>query len=208
MKQSDLFLQSEGDAFYERNKDKPRLPDPVIEAMQACQLQPRAVLELGCGNGWRLREIMLNYKPRPEHCMGYDASEEAIKNHVYYNIAQADILHALETTKSSFYDAIIFGFCLYLVDREDLMMIAAHTDRVLQDKGHIIIHDFFTPPNKQHKVKYKHKEGVWSYHWAYNLLWDNPHYKPIAPGQYLGEGKGGIAILQKDIAAGWPERAE
>src|SRR5215475_3387322 len=140
MKQSDLFLQGEGDAWHERNKDKARLPDPVLNAIEACQLQPKTVLELGCGTGWRLIEIRDRYQTT--HVSGYDASEKAMNERVLPNVFKddaADCLKALTYIRKGFYDLVIFGFCLYLVDREDLMMIAAHTDRVLKDGGHIVI---------------------------------------------------------------------
>src|SRR5262245_9036553 len=123
MKQADMFLGGEGDAFYERNKDKPRLPDPVITAIETLNLKPKRVLELGCGTGWRLAELC-ERQPELLHAQGYDASAEAVSNKVHPNIFQNDVLEALTHIRTGYYDMVIFGFCLYLVDREDLMFIA------------------------------------------------------------------------------------
>src|SRR5215475_1071242 len=155
IKQSDLFLQGEGDAWHERNKDKSRLPDPILEAMKACKLQPSAVLELGCGTGWRLREIGQIWVD-VDILRGYDASQKAIEigTDDFSDLIRMDIRTALTTEGTKKFDTIIFGFCLYVIDREDLMSIAAHTDRVLQDGGHIIIQDFLV--DKPYKVAYKH----------------------------------------------------
>lgn len=203
MKQSDLFLESEGDAFYERNRDKPRLPDPVLDAMAELKLQPKTVLELGCGNGWRLAEIEKLYKPT--HLAGYDPSEMAVKQQVFPK-AFARVFRAdatiLQKIRASSYDTIIFGFCLYLVDREDLMMIAAHADRVLKDGGHIIIHDFIDGP---YKTPYKHKEGVWSYHMDHSHLWfGHPAYLLIS--RRKSDDQIGVVVIRKDLANAFPEK--
>lgn len=39
-------------------------------------------------------------------------------------------------------DLIIFGFCLYLCDPQDLFTIAANSDRLLVDKGVMAVYDF------------------------------------------------------------------
>lgn len=197
-------MESEGDAFYERNKDTIRLPDPVLDTMAACQLKPQTIFEVGCGNGWRLVEINKLY--RPVHISGCDASKEAIENKVFQNVFCAEATSALSHIKASFYDTVIFGFCLYLMDREDLLMIAAHADRLLRDKGHIIIHDFL--PEYSYKNAYKHKEGIWSYKMDYSRLWlSHPGYKIIVSNLY-GEDdeRTAVTILQKDYASAFPER--
>lgn len=208
IKQSELFLQGAGDAWHERNRDKPRVPDPVLGAIEACKLQPKTVLELGCGNGWRLAEIDRLYKPL--HLAGYDTSERATQERLIPNVFQNDALAALEKIKAGFYELVIFGFCLYLVDREDLMMIAAHADRVLKDGGHIIIHDFI--PDKAHKRPYAHKEGVWTYKEDYSRYW--PNYKHRR-GMIYGDKDNGkwnwdtttiVSVSQKNMAEAYPER--
>src|SRR5215475_10307579 len=151
MRQAELFLQGEGDAWHLRNKDKPRLPDPVLDAIEACEIKPKSVLELGSGTGWRLAEIDRLYKPL--HLVGHEPSDEAVQNRLVPNVFKSDALSAVSYIKKDFYDLVIFGFCLYLVDREDLMMIAAHTDRILKDGGHIVIHDFL---DGRYRVPYEH----------------------------------------------------
>jgi len=205
MKQSEIFLAGEGDAWYERNQDKARLPDPVLDAMNALGPAwfPRAVLEIGCGNGWRLRVLKKRWPLI--FCAGVDASRAALEDgrieHLYWD----DALTTLTQTKTNFYDLIIFGFCLYLVDREDLFFIAAHTDRVLKDGGHIIIHDFMA--EHPHRIAYKHKEGVWSYKQLYAQLWlGNPAYRRVYE-TWTGSGYDciGVTILRKDMANAYPE---
>jgi len=42
------------------------------------------------------------------------------------------------------FDIVIFGFCLYLCDRDDLFKIAAEADRVLKTPGWLLIKDFYS----------------------------------------------------------------
>lgn len=200
MKQADIFRKSEGDAWHERNKNKPRLPDPVIEAMKACKIEPKKVLEIGCGTGWRLIEIEKLYDD--VWCAGVDASlAAATRACVHSDVRHNDIMNEFEDIENDAFDLVIFGFCLYLVDREDLMMIAAHTDRVLKDGGHIIIHDF---NDGTYRCPYKHKEGIWSYHMPYAHLWYNPIYQPAY--EQIADESTSVIILKKDMVNAWPVR--
>jgi len=73
------------------------------------------------------------------------------------------------------FDIVVFGFCLYLCDREDLFRIAQEADRVLKPDGWLIIHDFFakTPTRRE----YHHKPGLFSYKMDYRRLFDwHPAY--------------------------------
>jgi len=205
MKQAELFITSEGDAWHDRNKDKPRLPDPVIDAIGTCHIQPKAVVEIGCGDGWRLAELQKIYKP--QLCNGYEPSKKAWQERVFPNVFCYDALHALSNIGPSRYDCIIFGFCLYLVDREDLFFIAAAADAALKDKGYIIIHDFF-PTLKAYRRPYKHKEGAWSYKMEYANLWlGHPAYHQIY-GTSVGDDDERVAVivLQKDMVNAFPVR--
>ncbi len=201
-KQAEMFRESEGDAWHERNKLTPRFPDPVLDCMEACFIQPRSVVEIGCGTGWRLAEIDKKYKPK--HCVGYEPSEKAVDERVFANVFRggADEYRPYQGQ----YDLIIFGFCLYLVDREDLFAIAMMADSALQDKGHIIIHDFL--PEYPHRQPYKHKAGMWSWKMDHSQLWlANPAYKGTHI-KHMGEGEDaiGVSILRKDTANAFPLR--
>lgn len=199
-KQAEAFLNGEGDAWHARNKDKPRLPDPVLEAIEACGIKPKNVLEIGCGDGWRLAEIKLRYGANVE---GYEISERAIKHKLVDDIwygAASDLLD----TPDDWCDLLIFGFCLYVVDREDLLTIVGDADRILKDGGHLIIHDFL-PPERPYKVKYKHKDGLFSYHMDYAQLWlAHPGYRHLNTID-AGE-KGWVKVLKKDYANAFPLR--
>ena len=203
MTQAEIFTESEGNKWHERNRDKPRLPDPVLETIRRLDLRPQNVLELGCGTGWRLAEI----KPGPKrHCRGYDPSEEAVKARVFEHVYKATALEALRLIAGGFYDIIIFGFCLYLVDREELLLIAGHADRALKDGGHIVIHDFV--PEYSYKRTYEHKAGLWSFKMDHSKLWlSHPSYRLVEMTS-TGEDdeRVGVAVLKKDMSSGFPVR--
>ena len=43
------------------------------------------------------------------------------------------------------FDVVLYGFCLYLCDRESLFANAAEGARVLRRHGYLVIFDFFSP---------------------------------------------------------------
>lgn len=192
MKQADVFLESEGQAWYERNKDKlPPKHDPVMNAIEKAAIIPNNVLEVGCGNGWRLDLLYERYKCNTWGVEPRDKDNGAIL------AATADILPFIDNK----FDLVVYGFCLYLVDREDLFKVVSEGDRVLQNSGYLVIHDFH--PDYPHKVKYKHKEGLFSYKMDHAQLWlANPAYK--LRNRVMCAEETSVTILKKDIGNGWP----
>jgi ubiquinone/menaquinone biosynthesis C-methylase UbiE len=165
MKQTDIMLAGEADAWFARNRSQLGAHDPVGRVIADLGLKPQAVLEIGCANGWRLKALQA-------HCdcdiYGIDPSRDAV--------ADADVRTIGLGTADSLpfgnasLDMVIFGFCLYLCDPADLFRIAAEADRVLDDGGHLIIHDFadIEPPFAR---PYEHRDGVLAYHLDHAKLW-------------------------------------
>ena len=77
--------------------------------------------------------------------------------------------------ESGFFDVVVFGFCLYLCDREDLFRIVQEANRVLKAEAWLVIHDFYSPiPIKR---DYHRKQGVCTYKMDYRKLFDwHPAY--------------------------------
>lgn len=203
MKQSEIFLESEGQAWYERNKDKlPPEHDPVMEAIEKAGITPHNVLEVGCGNGWRLNLLTDKYTS----CNAWGVDPGLLETRAYADLhlisgTAIELPHRDGFQRPFEFDLIIYGFCLYLVDREDLFKVVAEGDRVLQDGGHLVIHDFH--PEYPHKVKYKHKEGLFSYKMDHAQLWlANPAYK--LRSRVMCADETSVTILKKDIDNGWP----
>jgi ubiquinone/menaquinone biosynthesis C-methylase UbiE len=177
--QKDIFARGEGDQYFGRNAEANRKnheraladpsSDPIIRALMA--LKPRSLLEVGTGNGWRLD---VAHKRIGAQCFGIDPSAKAIADGMKFKeidlrVGTADALGPRHV------DAVVFAFCLYLCDREDLFTIAMEADRVLNNGGHILVYDFCT--SRAYANDYKHEKGVLSYKMDYSRLWSwHPQY--------------------------------
>lgn len=193
LKQSNKFTKNEGRAWLARNKDKlPPLHDDVTRIILKNKLAPTSVLEIGCANGWRLEKLKQLFGCKIE---GIDPGAD---HHEWIKTGTADRLGY----RNNSFDLVIFGFCLYLVDREDLFKVAHEADRVLKDGGHLIIHDFFVMMDP-YKRKYEHADGIFSYHMNYFKLWcANPAYTMI--DAIRPDDDTVVHLLKKDIEKGWP----
>jgi SAM-dependent methyltransferase len=174
MKQRDVFLQSEGNAWLERNtplEAAPPLPDSDQTLLAVLQLPlerasaPTKVLEIGCASGSRLGWLRQN---RGFECYGIDPSAKAVQAAIAHGVlAQQGTADSLPFDTAAF-DIVVFGFCLYLCDREDLFQIAREADRVLRNPGWMVIHDFYSPTPSQRP--YHHRSGVVSFKMDYRTL--------------------------------------
>jgi ubiquinone/menaquinone biosynthesis C-methylase UbiE len=112
------------------------------------------------------------------------------------------------------FELVILGFCLYLVDREDLFAVAAEVERVLAPRGHVVVFDFL--PDAPHKRRYAHAEGAFSFKMdhAQMFAW-NPAYQRVVQRTFTHPGgdarnpddRLAVTVLQRDLARGWPERS-
>lgn len=218
MMQRDIFLEGEGDAWFERNRDRRRtMRFPGVQELLALGRRFRATLEIGCGDGRRL--LALSHMIGGEF-HGIDPSQRAVEAGAE-DAPKWRPLHLVRGTADSLpydagaFDLVIFGFCLYLCDREDLFRIAAEADRVLEDGGFLVIHDFHARP---HRNPYRHRAGVQSFKMDYAamFLW-NPAYSLVSQsvlsesgaGLPLGPGDAAaITILKKDMARAYPEHRD
>jgi ubiquinone/menaquinone biosynthesis C-methylase UbiE len=213
MSQKEIFSNIEGNKFYERNKDKLvcSYDDPIFQGIAQLSLSPKKILEIGCSNGWRLN--LLNKLYRAD-CWGIDPSADAIAQgrnefkRVNFEQGTADEL----PYEKSMFDMIIFAFCLYLCDRDDLFKIAYEADRVLMDLGNIIVLDFH--PSFQYKNRYSHREGLYSYkmNHSHMFLW-NPEYAlkyqkifyhpPLKQG--TADDLVSVTIIEKNVENAFPD---
>jgi ubiquinone/menaquinone biosynthesis C-methylase UbiE len=101
-------------------------------------------------------------------CYGIDPSERAVEHAVRRGVvAERGTAERLPFDDAQF-DIVIFGFCLYLCDREDLFRIAYEADRVLRNPGWLVILDFYSPT--PFRRDYHHRSGVFSYKMDYQTL--------------------------------------
>ena len=180
MRQRDIFLQSEGNAWLERNPPlAPSEMAPESDELLNAILQlpqrngpPAKVLEIGCAGGSRLAWLRQN---RGFDCHGLDPSAKAVEAAKTLGVpAQQGTADKLPFDSAAF-DIVVFGFCLYLCDREDLFQIACEADRVLRNPGWIAIRDFYSPRPSQRP--YHHRSGIFSFKMDYRTLFSwHPGY--------------------------------
>mgnify|MGYP000884157470 CR=1 FL=1 len=213
MKQKDAFLESEGDVWFTRNVrtlSNRKFPDSYsllgeILGLPSSQRRGLKILEIGCGDGGRLNWLKENLG---FECYGVDPSIQAVRVAESYGIhAQIGTADKLPFNNSMF-DIVIFGFCLYLCDREDLFRIAAEADRVLKSPGWLLIKDFYSPTPL--KREYHHRAGLFSYKMDYSTLFTwNPSYMCLShrvthhekPNNYTDDSNEWVAttVLRKNL---------
>lgn len=214
--QSNKWLESEGDAWHGRNVHRFGHPsDPVIDMLLAHNLvaDQKFILEVGCADGHRLARLRDEHKAK---CWGVDLSTAALNyglqkygdNDLQLRWRKASNLHGIPAQSM---DIVIYGFCLYAVDPQDLFNIVAEGNRVLNDGGHLIIHDFY--PFHTHAKPYHHDPLLKTYKMKHiKLFTAHPAYKVIdcelAPhekGEELNnDTQTAITLLRKDMANAFP----
>lgn len=216
-RQKDIFLASEGDAWFSRNKKNIQRAvedhsDPVVAAIETLSIHPHEILEIGCADGWRLNQLASKYGANGT---GIDPSAEAVREGRarYFALDLSQATADLLPFSDSRFDLVIYGFCLYLCDRRDLFRIVAEGDRVLMDGGHLVIYDFLV--QKPHRRDYHHDARVLSYKMNYAALFcANPIYRTVST-RIIGAESGNeppederiaVTILQKNMNAGFPLR--
>jgi len=198
MKQSDIFAESEGDNWLERNRALVGR-DPVGEAIDHLGLKPQRVLEIGCANGWRLAALRGKFdcevhgvEPSMQGCI-----EAATRGVPVWRIT-AESLPAGDEA----FDVVIYGFCLYLTDPIDWLKIAAEGDRVLKNGGHLIIHDFAEPAlvRTSFARRYSHRDDLLAYHMRFSGLWlSHPWYKRAYVGAEATRDESVIVLRKQGV---------
>ena len=176
--QKQVFLQSEADAWHERNNGFVRKRDfshdPVVRAVRdvAGSSKNLKVLEIGCGGGHRLAWLA---KTLGAEVNGIDPSIKAVAEAQRLGVAATNGTADELPYKDKSFDVVVFGFCLYLCDRQDLFQIAKEADRVLKAQGWLVIQDFFA---KSSIVRdYSHMPGILCHKMDYRALFEwHPAY--------------------------------
>lgn len=202
MKQSEVFTQAEGNAWFARNREHLGERDLVSEIIEAAGIKPKRLLEIGCANGWRLLKLADKYKCET---WGIEPSMHAMAEarHNHLPVAQGDAAN-IRGVLPRWFDLVIYGFCLYLTDPEDWFQIATEGDRVLSDGGYLIVHDFDTTNARPFAQKYEHRPDVLSYHVDFAQFWlAHPYYHRI---EQVIAGNERITVLRKNVTASIPVR--
>ena len=184
MSQKDVFLESEADAWFARNRNAISKRDfavddsvcqklfQILETHKDQSNDPLRILEVGCGEGARLAWLAESMNA---DVYGIEPSAQAVDVALNRGVkAQRGTADSLPFDSATF-DVVIFGFCLYLCDREDLFQIASEADRVMKSSGWLIIQDFFAQQAVANE--YHHRPGIQSYKMDYRQLFSwHPAY--------------------------------
>lgn len=173
MNQDNIFLNYEGDNWFKRNVDsivKISKHDFILDIIRLYKIVPKNVLEIGASNGFRLNELKNLYGSK---CTAVEPSEHAIKDgkerypHIEFHKSLASELPFDNTIK---FDMIIINFVFHWISREKLFKSIFEIDRVLSDKGILVIGDFM--PDSPVKVNYHHvkDEQMWTFKQDYTKL--------------------------------------
>ena len=182
--QDQVFLETEGDAWFERNKASVNSKSSlhaiktIKRVLQHYKNNINNVLEIGCANGVKLFDLCSFFKAAGS---GIDPSAAAVKNgkELYKDLMLSVSTASKLTFKDNSFDLVYFGFCLYLVDRNLLFKAVTEADRVLKEGGFLAILDF--DPKQRHKRDYHHKSGLFSYKTSYSDFFvATGHYYLIA----------------------------
>ena len=188
--QSQVFLEGEGDNWFRRNKSSLDSKEVFHEAetirrvLAAYKAKVGSILEIGCSNGAKLEALCEFFDARG---CGVDPSESAVNagNAVFSQKGKGDKIQLGVSTAASLpygtasFDLVYFGFCLYLVDRDELYKTIAEADRVLKKGGFLAILDF--DPGLRRKREYHHRPGVFSYKTSHaDFFTEGGHYYLVA----------------------------
>ncbi|CAJ0723314.1 MULTISPECIES: class I SAM-dependent methyltransferase [Pseudomonadota] len=183
-KQREIFLSGgEGDRYFQRNHtfySNGRSADTLSTAAALYTKyigQGDRVLEVGSSSGVNLASIC---KATGCHGVGIDPSADATAEglrlfpELEFRVGTADKLDFPDQSL----DFILFGFCLYLVDREHITRVVAEADRCLRDGGWIGITDFM--PDVPTARAYAHHAGITSYKLDYGRVFTAfPHFQLV-----------------------------
>ena len=193
MSNKKLFKIKEGDKYFLRNirtlnlknYEDDKLQKIVSNRLLKFTKKKVKVLEIGCGDGKRLGFLKKKFKNIQFY--GLEPSKRAIKDNYKLNIIKIGTAEKLPF-KENFFDIIIFGFCLYLTDNEDLFSIAKEAYRVTKDKSWIIIEDFDTDQIYFKRYKYNKKIKIRKMDYSKMFLW-HPNLSLYSKEKYNHNGK-------------------
>lgn len=202
-----IWTETEGNAWFERNHVRKETELPVscklFENVMKHKLENAQtgfkILEIGCSFGYNLRYLCEKY-----HVEGYgiDPSQEAVEygnNRVQKNVRlMQGTAEALDFESESF-DIVIFGFCMYCIDRKHIFKSVSEADRVLKEGGIVAIWDFDT--NIPYVRPNVHHENLWTYKYDWTKLFCcNPQYTLIEKRSFSDEGEGFTGNIQERCA--------
>jgi len=157
---NNFWETEEGDNWYKRNKevinDYCLIDDITISNIKKYNINKENILEIGCSNGSRLNKLKTEFKG--SNCYGIDVSEKAIQNgkSSYRNLHLEKLCASkIGKFKDNFFDIIIFGHCLMVIEPDLFQNIINEIHKILKKNGNIFIIDWYSK-NHEMNIKWKH----------------------------------------------------
>tara|TARA_B100000700_G_C14990014_1_gene830806 strand:+ start:797 stop:1456 length:660 start_codon:yes stop_codon:yes gene_type:complete len=189
--QKNIFLDSEGDNWFDRNKNTIHENVKIgIDFFISFVNKKNKILEIGCSDGKNLNYLSEKLPHYELDLYGIDPSKKAIESGKQ-NYRKIDLkVGTSDQLKygDKFFDLIICGFFLYLVDRNLIFKTVSEIDRILKEGGYLIIVDFDVPTPFSND--YKHYKDIQSYKNDYSKFFiGGGHYTLIGKKQFSHENK-------------------
>ena len=177
--QKKAFLEYEADLWFKRNKEaleNYKVEDDIVyNLLDKYKILPEKILEIGCSSGHRLNGLKGLFPYAGVY--GIDPSNNAIAYgkelypHVHFDRATADNL----PYPAKHFDLVIMGFVFYVVDRELLLASVSEIDRVLSDKGFLLIIDFFSERALKNEYAHISEFKAYSFKQKYESIFTESH---------------------------------
>lgn len=179
-RQDEIFVASEGDRWFERNRESLECFDPAtdlpLKLIDLYRLKPSRVLEVGAANGFRLAAIHERYQVK---AVAVEPSARAVRDgkarFPRVEFVRGD--SALPFRAS--FDLVIVNFVFHWIDRARLLSSVAELDRVLADGGYLIIGDFYpvTPLRTRYHHLSSHEIYTYKQNYAATFLASGLYYQ-------------------------------
>lgn len=217
--QTHVFLESEADSWFERNRAAINSPINSLElafikrTLGYAEPAIKDILEIGCSSGAKLNQLCDFFDSNGKGIDPSSAAVEAGNQLIEQQAKSKRQLHVGTAAKLPFetnaFDLVFFGFCLYVIDRSEVFQAISEADRVLKAGGFMAILDF--DPNLRHKRAYHHKPGLFSYKNSYSDFFSaGGHYHLVAKDSFSHEDghfssdpndRVAISLLYKELDA-------
>jgi ubiquinone/menaquinone biosynthesis C-methylase UbiE len=171
LSQSEIFLATEGDAWFIRNSEFLRSctvfqsVEFIRETLFPFKAQINNLVEIGCGPGYKLEKLFVDFQSKngsglDPSALAISAAIERVKNSGIELEFHVGVSSSLPFYSNSA-DLVFLGFFLYLVPRDEILITVSEIDRILKPGSFLAIEDFDVPVSTQNL--YKHDDRLISF---------------------------------------------
>ena len=217
-----IFMESEGDAYFERNRQAECSLSKAAQFLsEFIKKNPnissggggKNLLEVGCAGGHNLIYLSQNFDLK---CYGIEPSQKAVEygNNIIRQkeITKVELLCGTSDNlpyEDNSMDFVILGFFMCYLNRNTVLKTVAEADRVLKRGGFLVIQDFDVPI--PYKRTYKHNSNIFTYKCdCAQLFLGDPTYTLIEKTTYSHSSSAFDPVIQKRVSSSilYKERIE